>query len=157
MSAPIVPSVLFSRAAATVALTTAALAATLVAPGLSQQASANPVSIRAMKIAASKQGAPYRWGATGPYSFDCSGLTSYAFRKAGRRLPRTAAAQYYRTRHIPASARRPGDLVFFHYGGYVYHVGFYAGHNRIWHAPRTGARVRLERIWSRHVWYGRVR
>ncbi|MCQ4040586.1 C40 family peptidase [Streptantibioticus rubrisoli] len=157
MSAPTIPSVLLSRVAATVALATAALTATIVAPGLTQQASANPVSIRALKIAASKQGSPYRWGATGPYSFDCSGLTSYAFRKAGRILPRTAAAQYHRTRHISASARRPGDLVFFHHGGYVYHVGVYAGHNRIWHAPRTGTRVRLERIWTRHVWYGRVR
>ncbi|MGW7003706.1 C40 family peptidase [Streptomyces sp. NPDC054933] len=157
MSAPIIPSVLLSRVCATVALATAALAGTIVAPGLAQQASASPVSIRALKIAAAKQGSPYRWGATGPSSFDCSGLTSYAFRKAGRRLPRTAAAQYYRTRHIPAGARRPGDLVFFHYGGYVYHVGVYAGHNRILHAPRSGTRVRFERIWTRHVWYGRVR
>jgi cell wall-associated NlpC family hydrolase len=110
----------------------------------------------ALHAAAAEKGAPYRWGAAGPDSFDCSGLVVYSYRKAGHRLPRTAAAQYASTHHIAASDRRSGDLVFFHSGSNVYHVGVYAGHNKIWHAPYTGTRVRLERIWTSDVWYGRV-
>ena len=59
-------------------------------------------------------------------------------------------------RHIRAATRRLGDLVFFHSGRYVYHVGIYAGHGKIWHSPRPGTRVRLEKIWTHSVWYGRV-
>jgi cell wall-associated NlpC family hydrolase len=47
--------------------------------------------------------------------------------------------------------------VFFHYGSSVYHVGIYAGKGRIWHAPRPGTRVRLEKIWTKQIWYGRIR
>ncbi len=112
--------------------------------------------IRALAIAASKQGAPYVWGAEGPYQFDCSGLTQYAFRLAGKQLPRTAAQQYHYTRHLPASQRQPGDLVFFGSPGGINHVGIYAGDNKIWHSPRTGARVRLETIWTPNVTYSRV-
>ncbi|MBH5338228.1 C40 family peptidase [Streptomyces pactum] len=140
----------------TTAVTAAALGALLV-PSLATDAEAAAVSARALRVAASKQGSPYQWGATGPYRFDCSGLTLYAFKRVGKRLPRTAAAQYNHTRHIRASQRHRGDLVFFHSRGHVYHVGIYAGRNRIWHSPKTGAVVRLERIWSNSVWYGRVR
>lgn len=95
-------------------------------------------------------------GATGPRRFDCSGLTLYSFKKAGKKLPRTAAQQYNKTHHISSGSRRAGDLVFFHYGSNVYHVGIYAGHNKIWHAPKSGSVVRLEKIWTKSVWYGRV-
>ncbi|KUJ70444.1 glycoside hydrolase [Streptomyces albus subsp. albus] len=145
-----------ARVSAASALTAAAIGALLV-PGLPGEAEAATISLHALRVAASKQGAPYQYGATGPHRFDCSGLTLYSFKRAGKRLPRTAAQQYNHTRHIAPSARHRGDLVFFHYGGYVYHVGIYAGHGRIWHAPKTGSVVRLERIWSRGVWYGRVR
>jgi cell wall-associated NlpC family hydrolase len=128
----------------------------IVVPGAAADASAAALATRALEIAASKQGSPYQWGATGPHRFDCSGLTLYSFRKAGKKLPRTAEQQYNRTRHISASNRRAGDLVFFHWGSYVFHVGIYAGRGRIWHAPKTGAVVRLEKIWTRSVWYGRV-
>jgi cell wall-associated NlpC family hydrolase len=111
---------------------------------------------RALTIAASKHGDPYEWGAKGPNAFDCSGLIYYAFRHAGRALPRTAQEQYDSVEHISRRSLRPGDLVFFHYGDDVYHVGIYAGHNRIWHAPYPGAYVRLERIWTSQVWYGRI-
>jgi cell wall-associated NlpC family hydrolase len=80
----------------------------------------------------------------------------WSYRKVGKKLPRTAQAQYNKTRHIKRSGRRPGDLVFFHRGTRIYHVGIYAGSGRIWHAPHTGARVRLERIWTKSVWYGRI-
>jgi cell wall-associated NlpC family hydrolase len=127
-----------------------------VVPGASPDASAATMATKALQIAASKKGSPYQWGATGPWRFDCSGLTLYSFKKAGKKLPRTAAQQYNKTRHISASSRRAGDLVFFHSGSYVYHVGIYAGANKIWHAPKTGDVVRLQKIWTKSVWYGRV-
>ncbi|MFI6703096.1 C40 family peptidase [Streptomyces sp. NPDC050509] len=151
-----VPSLL-SRAGAVSALTIAAVAGTMLAPGAASEAEAATLSVKALKVAASKKGSPYRYGATGPHRFDCSGLTLYSFKKAGKKLPRTAQAQYNKTRHVSSSSRRKGDLVFFHYGRSVYHVGIYAGRGKIWHSPKTGSLVRLERIWSKKVWYGRVK
>ncbi len=155
MTAPLT-STLLSRPGATSALTTAALIAAALGPS-TPHADATTVAGRALEVAASKQGSPYEHGAAGPSRFDCSGLTLYAYRKAGRILPRTAAAQYSRTHHIPAASRVPGDLVFFHSGSRIYHVGVYAGRDRLWHAPGVGLRVRLERIWTSQIWYGHVR
>ncbi|MFJ8753052.1 C40 family peptidase [Streptomyces sp. NPDC102441] len=150
-----VPS-LFARAG-TASVLTFAVGTTMMAPGFVNDAEAAAHSTQALKIAASKKGAPYRWGATGPHRFDCSGLTLYSFKKAGKKLPRTAQQQYNKTRHISRSQRKRGDLVFFHAGRSVYHVGIYAGSGKIWHSPKTGAVVRLEKIWSGSAWYGRVR
>lgn len=149
------PAVL-SRLGVTSALTAAAVAVPLLTPGLTTEADAATVRSEALQIAASKKGSPYQWGAIGPRRFDCSGLTFYSFKKAGKRLPRTAQQQYNRTRHLRASSRALGDLVFFHSGRSVYHVGIYAGHGKIWHSPRPGKKVRLEKIWTRSVYYGRV-
>ncbi|MCB5908998.1 C40 family peptidase [Streptomyces pinistramenti] len=146
-----------ARAGTISALALATVGGIIPAPGVTGGAEASSVSAAALRIAASKKGAPYQFGARGPHRFDCSGLTQYAFRHAGKKLPRTAAAQYNHTRHLPASARRTGDLVFFHTGSGIYHVGIYAGRGRIWNAPRTGTVVRLDKIWSKAVWYGRVR
>lgn len=158
MTAQLHLPLLFTRAGAVSALTIAAVGGTLIAPGGAVEAhAASSHASKALKVAASKKGAPYRYGATGPSSFDCSGLTLYSYKKAGKILPRTAQQQYNRTRHISAGERRRGDLVFFHAGGYVYHVGIYAGKNRIWHSPKTGDVVRLVKIWSSSVRYGRVR
>ncbi len=116
------------------------------------------VGVRAVHIAATRRGAPYQWGAVGPRRFDCSGLTKWVYARMGKRLPRTAAQQYAATVHIPSWARRPGDLVFFKTGtGYVHHVGIYAGAGTMWHAPHSGDHVRRARLWTRSVWYGRVR
>ncbi|ANP53502.1 cell wall-associated NlpC family hydrolase [Streptomyces griseochromogenes] len=150
-----VPS-LMARAGTASALTLAAVGGSITVPGLATDASAATIATKALQIAASKKGSPYQYGATGPRRFDCSGLTLYSFKKAGKRLPRTAAQQYNKTHHISAGNRKAGDLVFFHYGSSVYHVGIYAGKNKIWHAPRTGSVVRLEKIWTNAVWYGRV-
>ncbi|MEU6116916.1 C40 family peptidase [Streptomyces sp. NPDC047117] len=166
---------LVSRAAAVSVLTLALVGGGGLVPGSTADATAAPAAAsttvsatsavtaassgsghRALRVAASKKGSPYRWGATGPHSFDCSGLTQYAFKRVGKRLPRTADSQYRHVRHISASARKRGDLVFFHSGRSVYHVGIYAGKGRIWHAPKPGASVRKERIWTRSVWYGRA-
>ncbi|MEK2478538.1 MULTISPECIES: C40 family peptidase [Streptomyces] len=147
---------LLARAGTVSALTLITLGGPAPAPGVAAEPSLASVSAKALQIAASKEGSPYKWGAQGPDSFDCSGLTRYSYRRAGRTLPRTAAAQYRHTEHVSRSSRKGGDLVFFHSGSGVYHVGIYAGDDRIWHAPKAGAVVRLERIWSRSVWYGRV-
>ena len=151
-----VPS-LMARAGTASALTIAAMGGSIVVPGVASEAAAATPATKALQIAASKRGAPYRWGATGPRRFDCSGLTLYSYKKAGKKLPRTAAQQYNRTRHISAGNRKPGDLVFFHSGSYVYHVGIYVGKGKIWHAPKTGDVVRLQKIWTKSVWYGRVK
>ncbi|MFI6771378.1 C40 family peptidase [Streptomyces sp. NPDC050355] len=147
---------LLARAATVSALTMVTLGATTLAPGATTDAEAASVAAHAVRVAASKQGSPYEFGAEGPYRFDCSGLTLYSFKRVGRALPRSAAAQYNHTRHIPTSFRRRGDLVFFHSPRGVYHVGIYAGRDRMWHAPKTGDVVRLARIWSSTVSYGRV-
>ncbi|MGW1379569.1 C40 family peptidase [Streptomyces sp. NPDC002446] len=147
---------LLVRAGTVSALTLATLGGTTLAPGAATDAGAASVAAQAVQVAASKRGSPYEYGAEGPYRFDCSGLTLYSFKLAGRLLPRSAAAQYGHTQHIPATSRRRGDLVFFHSARGIYHVGIYAGHGRIWHAPKTGDVVRLARIWSPTVWYGRV-
>ncbi|MFF5973022.1 C40 family peptidase [Streptomyces sp. NPDC012769] len=151
-----VPSLL-SRAGAVSALTLAAVGGTLLAPGAAPEAqAATSHANTALSIAASKKGSPYKYGASGPSRFDCSGLTLYSYKKAGKTLPRTAQQQYNKTRHISASSRQKGDLVFFHSGGRVYHVGIYAGNNKIWHSPKKGSWVKLDRIWSSKVLYGRV-
>ncbi|MGW5129365.1 C40 family peptidase [Streptomyces sp. NPDC004069] len=150
-----VPS-LMARAGTASALTLAAVGGSIVVPGVASEAAAATTASKALQIAASKKGSPYQWGATGPRRFDCSGLTLYSFKRAGKKLPRTAAQQYNKTRHINARSRRAGDLVFFHSGSHVYHVGIYAGSGRIWHAPKTGDVVKLQKIWTRSVWYGRI-
>ncbi|MBU7599508.1 C40 family peptidase [Streptomyces sp. P38-E01] len=94
--------------------------------------------------AQSKVGLPYVWGATGPSSFDCSGLTSWAFQQAGVSIPRTSEAQANIGTRISRSQLAPGDLVFFYND--LHHVGFYAGNGQILHAPKPGANVRYESI-----------
>ncbi|MFC8495492.1 C40 family peptidase [Streptomyces sp. NPDC057235] len=152
-----VPSLL-SRAGAVSALTLAAVGGTLLAPGAAPEAQAATAHAnKALSVAAAKKGAPYRYGATGPSRFDCSGLTLYAYKQAGKSLPRTAQQQYNKTSRVSAGSRQQGDLVFFHSGGKVYHVGIYAGSGKIWHSPKTGSWVKLDKIWTSKVSYGRVR
>src|SRR3954447_25970603 len=100
--------------------------------------------LHVLRVAASREGAPYRYGAAGPWRFDCSGYTQWVFARLGRWLPHNAAMQSNRVRHVRAVNRQRGDLVFFSSGGHVYHVAIYAGRGRIWHAPRPGQRVHRE-------------
>ncbi|MBD2900450.1 hypothetical protein amrb99_94540 [Actinomadura sp. RB99] len=96
----------------------------------------------ALAFARRQIGKPYRWGAAGPSSYDCSGLAMAAWRRAGVRLPRVTYSQYRSVeRKVGLGALRPGDLVFFHGRS---HVGIYVGHGRFLHAPHTGARVRID-------------
>ena len=117
---------------------------------------------RAMSIAVAQRGKPYVYGASGPGAFDCSGLTSYAFHRAGfRALPRTSAAQAHFVRHIPRTRMHRGDLIFFTGGGGVYHVGLYAGvfhgHRMVLHAPYPGQRVRTQPLWTNGWFAGTLR
>ena len=74
----------------------------------------------------------------------------------GVRIPRTAAAQYSSTTHVPRSQARAGDLVFFFTGGTVTHVGIYLGGNMMIAAPHTGDVVKKQSIYSSNVAFGRV-
>lgn len=105
--------------------------------------------------AARQQGKPYEYGAEGPDSFDCSGLTKYVLGRFGVALPHDAAAQYDRTRHISPADAQPGDLVFFSRSGGINHVGIYAGDGEIWHAPQSGQTVRKQAIWTSDFLVGR--
>jgi cell wall-associated NlpC family hydrolase len=85
-------------------------------------------ALAAVAYARSKVGAHYVWGASGPNVFDCSGLTSAAWRSAGTSIPRTANAQWHGLPRVSLSSLRPGDLVAFGYSsGYANHIGIYAG------------------------------
>lgn len=114
-------------------------------------------SRRVIAWARRQKGKPYVYGADGPHSFDCSGLVRYVFLHAiHRSLPHNAAEQYHSIRHIRRRDLKPGDLVFVDDGGYISHVGIFAGHHHWWVAPHTGARVHLQRIYSAHFVYGRA-
>lgn len=93
----------------------------------------------ALQTAYAQIGKPYQWGASGPGSFDCSGLTMYAWRSAGVSLPHSSRAQYAATKRVDRSELQPGDLVFF--GSPIHHVGMYVGDGKMINSPETGERV----------------
>jgi murein DD-endopeptidase len=113
-------------------------------------------AITAVRAATAQRGTPYRWGGAKVGGFDCSGLTSWAYRQAGIRIPRVARDQYRRLPHIKRRDLRPGDLVFF-YG--LHHVGMWIGRNRFIHSPHTGDHVRVQRFtrWYRRSFVGAAR
>lgn len=98
-----------------------------------------------MEEAKRQLGKPYHYGGSGPDSFDCSGLTAWAWRAGGRSLPHSAAGQYSATMHIPISQLQPGDLVF--YGSPPHHVGIYVGGGQMINALHSGTVVRYESIY----------
>ena len=96
----------------------------------------------AVREAHARLGTPYRWGASGPDRFDCSGLTSWVWRKAGVSLPHSSRAQYAGGRKVSQSQVQPGDLVFF--GSPIHHVGIYVGGGNMISAPHTGDVVEVQ-------------
>jgi cell wall-associated NlpC family hydrolase len=95
----------------------------------------------AVQAALSRQGMPYVWGAGGPSSFDCSGLTMWAWGQAGVSLPHQSAEQQGMLPPVDQSQLQPGDLVFF--GSPAYHVGMYIGGGMMVHAPTSGDVVKI--------------
>lgn len=94
---------------------------------------------KAIAYARSQLGKPYVWGAQGPDSFDCSGLTSQAWQHAGVSVPRTSQQQWAQLQRVSAQSMRPGDLVI--YFPDATHVGIYVGGGKVVHAPRPGTSV----------------
>ncbi|MGW2774512.1 C40 family peptidase [Streptomyces olivaceoviridis] len=99
---------------------------------------------KAIAFARAQVGKPCVWGAAGPGSYDCAGLTQAAWKSAGVTLPRTAREQADAGTPVAPADARPGDLVFFHDG--AGHVGLCTGDGMMIHAPRPGAYVREEPV-----------
>ncbi|GAA4548422.1 C40 family peptidase [Amycolatopsis samaneae] len=112
------------------------------APGAAAQAAVN--------AALSKLGSPYVYGATGPGTFDCSGLMQWAYKQAGISLPRTADAQIASggTR-VSRDQLQPGDLVGFY--SPITHIGMYIGDGKMVHAPDTGDVVKISPLQSQYA------
>lgn len=121
-----------------------------VAPAKAQQAEPTrplPASSGKGAIAVAEAqkhiGKPYRWGGSGPDSFDCSGLTAWAWKAAGVRLSHSAQSQYHETARVPLGAIQPGDLLFFGKNvSSIHHNAIYAGDGSMIEASQTGTPVR---------------
>ncbi|WP_406449280.1 NlpC/P60 family protein [Streptomyces sp. NBC_00876] len=108
---------------------------------LGNEAPASALGAAALQAASTRVGMPYAYGHTGPSSFDCSGLTQWAYAQAGANITRVTQTQINQGTQIARSQLKPGDLVFF---SNTSHVGLYAGNNTVLHAPKPGAYVRYE-------------
>jgi cell wall-associated NlpC family hydrolase len=120
------------------------------APGGSSQGSSTGAQA-AINFARAQIGKPYQWGADGPSTFDCSGLTERAWQQGGVGMPHYSVAQYEQGEKISLGDLRPGDLVFFgsdktDYHS-IYHVALYIGGGEMIEAPFTGENVRISSIW----------
>jgi cell wall-associated NlpC family hydrolase len=114
----------------------------------------NAAGAVAVRAALSQLGKPYRWAAAGPDSYDCSGLTMWAWGQAGVSLPHNSGSQYAGTKRVDQSDLQPGDLLFF--GSPIHHVGMYIGDGQMVEAPYTGAVVRInDAVRSDYVGAGR--
>jgi len=100
----------------------------------------------AVSFAESQLGKAYKWAGAGPTTYDCSGLTMVAWKKAGVMLPHSAQDQYDLTSRVPIADLLPGDLVFFGTATDVYHVGIYIGNGNMVDAPETGQNVSVQSI-----------
>lgn len=101
-------------------------------------------------VAMDQLGKPYKWGATGPNSFDCSGLMYYSFKQgANKTIPRTSSQQSTYGTKVTKSQLKPGDLVFFGSGSRVSHVGMYIGNDQYIHSPQTGDVVKISKLSDR--------
>ncbi|MER6118249.1 NlpC/P60 family protein [Streptomyces sp. A0642] len=121
---------------------------------LGNEAPASGLGAAALQAAASRIGMPYSPGQAGPGSFDCSGLTMWAYAQAGANITRTTYTQINQGTRIGQGQLKPGDLVFFNGNA---HVGLYAGNGTVLHAPHSGAFVRYESMSTIGSFYGAVR
>ncbi|WP_427764888.1 NlpC/P60 family protein [Streptomyces sp. DSM 41931] len=117
----------------------------LVASGALSGANApSAAGERAVRYAVEQLGKPYEWGAEGPETYDCSGLTSQAWRAAGAEVPRTSQEQWARLERIDLVDLRPGDLVVYFHD--ATHVALYLGDGMVVQAPRPGARIKVSPV-----------
>ena len=109
----------------------------------------------AIQAAQNQLGVPYRYATANPgVSFDCSGLTHYAWGKAGVYLPRNSRAQAAATTRIPSASAQPGDLIFYY--SPISHVGIYLGGGQLVHAPNSGTVVKISSVsWGKVTAVGR--
>ncbi|SNS79864.1 Cell wall-associated hydrolase, NlpC family [Geodermatophilus pulveris] len=107
-------------------------------------AAASGAAQTAVDTALAQVGDPYSWGATGPNAFDCSGLTSFAYKAAGVSIPRVSRDQATFGTAVAKSDLQPGDLVFFY--SPVSHVGMYIGNGQMVHAPSSGSSVKVVNV-----------
>jgi peptidoglycan hydrolase-like protein with peptidoglycan-binding domain len=116
---------------------------------------ASPVAQQAVAFAKAQTGKPYKWGATGPASYDCSGLVLAAYRAAGITAPRVAADQYGTGVSVPLDKAQAGDLLFYASDvakpATIYHVVMYLGAGKIIDAPYTGAFVGARALWTQNL------
>jgi cell wall-associated NlpC family hydrolase len=123
-------------------------------PPVSNPAPNQSVAVqRAIAYAKAQLGKPYQWGAAGPDSFDCSGLTLQAWARGGKSLPHYSVAQFAQSTRVSMADARPGDLLFWSSNGApsgIHHVALYLGGGQFIEAPHTGANVRYNSIYN---WY----
>ncbi|MET9721383.1 C40 family peptidase [Streptomyces zaomyceticus] len=104
----------------------------------------SPAGAEALRFAVEQIGKPYEWGAEGPETYDCSGLTQRAWAAAGREVPRTSQEQWATLPRVSLSELRPGDLVVYFPG--ATHVAVYLGEGLVVQAPRPGGKVKVSPI-----------
>jgi cell wall-associated NlpC family hydrolase len=130
------------------------------APADAPAAPTSATAARVLDVAASLAGVPYNLnGHTPQEGFSCSSYTQYVFKQVGIDLGGSYTVwQYDKARKIGAAEAKPGDLVFFYNytDNFIGHVGIYAGNGMMWHSPRTGRVVSLEKVYTDKVYYGRV-
>jgi cell wall-associated NlpC family hydrolase len=166
--AALAPTALTAQAAGaatvTPAATTPAVTPTAAVPAAKKHTSwsrRHKVGLKAVAVARKQIGKPYRYGGSGPSSFDCSGLVQYVYRKAGVGLPRTADAQHgHVRRHVSFKNLATGDLVYFYGDGHTGIVSKVSG-SKVYmiHAAHTGTRIKQVLIsgYYRHHFNGAVR
>jgi peptidoglycan DL-endopeptidase CwlO len=110
---------------------------------------------KAVWYAEKKLGCPYVWAASGPNTFDCSGLVMWAYAQVGISLPHYSREQINCGKPVGKSNLEPGDLVFF--GSPIHHVGMYVGGGRFIEAPYSGASVRISNLSNRSDYAGACR
>ena len=127
------------------AVTTAVAGPTLAAPSVEELPLVpGSATATAVETALAQLGDEYVWGASGPDGFDCSGLTSFAYKAAGVSLPRASRAQAQVGREVSRSELQPGDLVFFY--DPISHVGLYIGEGKMVHARTFGQPVAVTTV-----------
>lgn len=150
-------------------LTTATLSVTLatgvlvgIAPGAE---AATPIRSKALTTANKQKNKPYKGGAAGPNSYDCSGLIQYSYKQHKKTLPRTAQGQYNKSTKVSSGKRAKGDLVFFGTSSKsIKHVGIYVGNNKILNANSGSYRgykvvvapISEYKSGGKKVYYGRI-